>query len=113
MVVSADGDFTRNETRKMGEKIQPLPLGYDKWYETQYTPGNSQFIINCVNYLCADEGLISLRMREMKTRTLNMTKVRSDKTMWICINSIIPVLIVLLIGFTMIVARKVKYSNKK
>lgn len=113
MIVISDGDFVRNETKRMGDKVQPYPLGYDKYYDAQYTPGNTQFIINCVNYLCADEGLISLRMRELKSRTLNATKVRSEKLMWICINSIAPVLIVLLIGLTMIVLRKIKYSKKE
>ncbi len=113
MIVISDGDFIRNETKKMGEKVQPYPLGYDKYYDAQYTPGNTQFIINCVNYLCADDGLISLRMREVKSRTLDMTKVKTDKLTWICINSILPVIIVLLIGFTLIVLRKVKYSKKE
>lgn len=112
MVVISDGDFVRNEIKKMGDKVQPYPLGYDKYYDAQFTPGNTQFIINCVNYLCADDGLISLRMREMKSRTLNMTKVRADKLMWICVNSIVPVLVVLLVGITLIVMRKVKYSKK-
>ena len=113
MIVISDGDFIRNEIKRMGDKVQPYPLGYDKYYDAQYTPGNTQFIINCVNYLCADEGLISLRMRELKSRTLNATKVRAEKIMWICINSIAPVLIVLLIGFAMIVMRKIKYSKKE
>lgn len=113
MIVVSDGDFIRNEIKRMGDKVQPYPLGYDKYYDAQYTPGNTQFIINCVNYLCADEGLISLRMRELKSRTLNATKVREEKAMWICINIIVPILIVLLIGFTMIVMRKVKYSKKE
>ena len=113
MIVVSDGDFIRNEIKRMGDKVQPYPLGYDKYYDAQYTPGNTQFIINCVNYLCADEGLISLRMRELKSRTLNATKVREEKAMWICVNIIVPILIVLLIGFTMIVMRKVKYSKKE
>ena len=113
MIVVSDGDFIRNEIKRMGDKVQPYPLGYDKYYDAQYTPGNTQFIINCVNYLCADEGLISLRMREPKSRTLNATKVREEKAMWICVNIIVPILIVLLIGFTMIVMRKVKYSKKE
>ena len=112
MIVISDGDFIRNEIKRMGDKVQPYPLGYDKYYDAQYTPGNTQFIVNCVNYLCADEGLISLRMREIKSRPLNTTKVKEEKVMWTCINVIVPIIVVLLIGFTMIVMRKVKYSKK-
>lgn len=111
MIVVSDGDFIRNEIKRMGNKTQHYPLGYDKYYDAQYTAGNTQFIINCVNYLCADDGLISLRMREIKSRNLNMTKVKNEKTSWTCVNSIIPIIIILLIGITLIILRRAKYSN--
>ena len=112
MIVVSDGDFIRNEIKRMGDKIQPYPLGYDKYYDAQYTPGNTQFILNCVNYLCADEGLISLRMREKSTRMLDTNKIKTEKTFWICINLIVPIIIVLIIGFTIIMIRKIRYSKK-
>ena len=112
MIVISDGDFVRNEVKRYGDKIQPYPLGSDKYFETQFTPGNTQFILNCVNYLCADEDLISLRRVE-KIRLLKAEEVKQDKIKWICINTIIPILLVLCIGLTMIILRRVKYSNKQ
>lgn len=111
MIVISDGDFIRNEVKQMGEKTQPYPLGYDKYFTEQFTPGNTQFFVNCVNYLCADEDLISLRMRDIKVRTLNSTKVQQKMLMWVYINSFIPVLIILLIGMLVVVFRKVKYDR--
>jgi ABC-2 type transport system permease protein len=112
MIVISDGDFIRNEVKEMGEKMQPYPLGYDKYFSEQFTPGNTQFFVNCVNYLCADEDLISLRMREIKVRTLNTTKVQQKMVMWVYINSLIPVVIILIIGMLVVVFRKVKYDRR-
>ncbi|MDD2634365.1 MAG: gliding motility-associated ABC transporter substrate-binding protein GldG [Bacteroidales bacterium] len=111
MIVIADGDFIRNEVKTMGDKKQPYPLGYDKYFPEQFTPGNTQFIVNCVNYLCADEDLISLRMREIKLRTLDNSKVKQKMLMWVYINSFIPVLIILIIGLLVVAFRKLKYDR--
>ncbi len=111
MIVISDGDFIRNEVRDLGDNIQPYPLGYDKYFTEQFTPGNTQFIVNCVNYLCADEDLISLRMREINVRTLNSTKLKQKMLMWVYINSFIPVLIILIIGMLVVLFRKFKYDR--
>lgn len=111
MIVISDGDFIRNEVRKIGEKKQPYPLGFDKYYQEQYTPGNTQFFVNCVNYLCADENLISLRMREVKIRNLDKTKLKQQKITWIYINSFIPILIIIALGLTLLFLRKIKYNR--
>jgi len=112
MIVISDGDFIRNEVRKIGDKVQPYPLGYDKYYTEQFTPGNTQFIVNCVNYLCADEDLISLRMREIKVRQLNESLVKQKMFLWVYINSFIPVLIIVLIGLLVLFFRRIKYDRK-
>jgi len=112
MIVIYDGDFIRNEVRDLGDNMQPYPLGYDKYFTEQFTPGNTQFIVNCVNYLCADEDLISLRMREIKVRTLDSTKLKQKMLMWVYVNSFIPVLIILVIGMLVVLFRKFKYDRK-
>lgn len=112
MVVISDGDFIRNEVRTMGDKQQPYPLGFDKYYTEQFTPGNTQFIVNCVNYMCADEDLISLRMREIKIRQLNASEVKQKMFLWVYINSFIPVLIIVVIGLLVVLFRRIKYSRK-
>jgi len=111
MIVISDGDFIRNEVKTMGDKKEPYPLGYDKYFPEQFTPGNTQFFVNCVNYLCADEDLISLRMREIKVRTLDNTKVKQNMLMWVYINSFIPVLIIVIIGLLVVAFRKLKYDR--
>jgi ABC-2 type transport system permease protein len=113
MIVISDGDFIRNEIRTLGAKQQPYPLGYDKYYpEIQSYQGNTQFFMNCINYLCADDSFISLRMREIKLRTLNPTLVKQKMTFWMYMNSIIPVLIIIAFGLAVIIFRKIKYKKR-
>ncbi len=113
MIVISDGDFIRNEVSRKGERSQPHPLGWDKYYDEQYTPGNVQFILNCINYLCADDKLISLRMREQSMRILNSTKVKQTFITWMWVNSVIPVIIILIIGLMIVFFRKIKYQKRE
>lgn len=111
MIVVSDGDFIRNEVKIIGEKKQPYPLGYDKYYQEQYTPGNTQFLINCINYLCADNNFISLRMREIKIRTLNSTLLKKERGYWTYLNSILPIVIIVIFGLSVNYFRKLKYKK--
>ncbi|MDL2262914.1 gliding motility-associated ABC transporter substrate-binding protein GldG [Bacteroidales bacterium OttesenSCG-928-I21] len=113
MIVISDGDFIRNEVRTLGTKIQSYSLGEDKYYPNQQSyQGNKQFFMNCVNYLCADDNFISLRMREIKTRTINSTLLKQKRIFWTYMNSIVPILLILLLGLTVIFARKLKYKKR-
>ncbi len=111
MIVISDGDFIRNEIRQKGDEKQPGYLGEDRFYPQQYTPGNVQFILNCINYLCADDKLISLRMREQTIRLLDREKVRDQSTRWTWINSVVPVLIILVIGSIIVMLKRLKYKK--
>lgn len=113
MIVISDGDLIRNEVRTIGEKQQPYPLGYDKYYpEQQFYKGNTQFFVNCINYLCNEEELISLRMRELKVRKLNTEVLDQKMFLWVYVNSFIPVLIIIMIGLLVVGFRKIKYNRK-
>ena len=68
MIVIADGDIIRNEVRRSGAVETPLALGQDKYTDEMY--GNRDFIVNCLNYLVDDNGIMELRSRELKLRLL-------------------------------------------
>jgi ABC-2 type transport system permease protein len=110
MIIISDGDFIRNEVRVMGNKQQPYPLGADKYYPEQFTPGNTQFFVNCVNYLCADDDFISLRMREVKIRKLNKAELKNNKNKWLYLNTILPILFIIIIGGIILFFRKLRYN---
>lgn len=112
IIVISDGDFIRNEYIVKGEKIQHLPLGMDKYYgNKQETPGNTQFITNCVNYLCEDGRFISLRMRDIKMRLLDSNKIEKNRIVLTVFCSVVPILFVLLFGSIIIVLRYYRYKK--
>ena len=108
MIVVADGDLIRNQIDIRTRR--PLPLGYDQY--TQNTYVNKEFIENAVSYLVDGEGLIDIRSRELKVRLLDPTKVNKERVKWQIVNTLVPILLVVALGFVMAALRKVKYSKK-
>jgi ABC-2 type transport system permease protein len=109
MIVVADADIIRNEVRRSGLQETPVPLGQDKY--TMETFGNRDFIINCLNYLVDDKGILDLRSRELKLRLLNTVKVKAEKLKWQLINIAGPVLIVLMAGLMYSYFRRKRYAG--
>lgn len=105
----ADGDIIRNPYDR--KRNRPYPAGYDIYTGKMFD--NTQFIINCINYLCADDDLLQLRAKNFKIGSLNMEKVRNLKTRMAILNIGIPLLLIIIMGITMITARKFKFSRHK
>ncbi|GAB4290382.1 MAG: gliding motility-associated ABC transporter substrate-binding protein GldG [Marinilabiliales bacterium] len=112
MIVVADGDIIKNPVRKVNGQLVPLPLGTDKWFPRDfYYGGNLDFILNAVNYLCDDEGIMSVRSRQLKLRLLDRAKLNEEKTFWQFINMVFPVLLIIIAGIIISVIRKKKYTT--
>lgn len=106
MIFVSDGDVIKNQLDK---NYQPLELGYDKWTNTYY--GNKEFILNSVNYLLDDSGLINIRSKEVNLPLLDKEKVYQNYSLaqWITIG--VPILIVLFFGVVFLYLRKRIYGN--
>ena len=104
----SDGDIIRNPFDS--KRNQPYPAGYDIY--TRQTFDNTEFIVNCVNYLCADDDLLLLRAKNFKIGSLNSEKVRNHKGLLAALNIGIPLLLIALMGTLLIVMRKVRFSKK-
>ena len=89
--------------------LEPLPLGYDR--HTGQTFGNRDFIMNCINYLCDDTGLMSVRSRELRLRALDVTKARANLIGWQLINIAGPVLLIIGFGIVQSTLRRRRYSR--
>jgi len=109
MIVIADADIIRNEVRKVELKETPFPLGQDKY--TGEIFGNRDFLINCLNYLVDDNGIMELRSRELKLRLLNSTKIKAGKLKWQLFNTAGPILIVVLAGLIYSYLRRRNYTR--
>lgn len=107
MIVVADGDVARNEyQRSTGQVYQ---LGFDR--NTQQNFANKKFLLNCVNYLLDDEGMLQLRSREVKLRLLDKSKVVDQRTYWQIMNVAAPLLLVILFAVAQFYIRKRKYAS--
>ena len=109
LIVIADADIIRNEVKRTGVEETPLPLGQDKYTGQMF--GNRDFLINCLNYLVDDHGIMELRSRELKLRLLNKMKVKAEKTEWQIINVLGPVLLVIMAGFIYGYFRRRNYTK--
>jgi ABC-2 type transport system permease protein len=109
MIVVADGDVARNDFQKSTGEI--FPLGYDKY--TKQTFANQTFLVNCVNYLLDDEGMLQLRSREVKLRLLDKKKINLHRTKWQVINVLLPFLVIICFAAIQFYVRKRKYAFKE
>jgi ABC-2 type transport system permease protein len=109
--VAGDGDMIRNDVEATAKGNIPMTLGYDK--DTKQTFGNKEFILNVVNYMTDDQGLIALRSREFKLRLLDKTKIRTSEMQfkWKMINTVLPVVLIVVFGLLFTYFRKRKYSK--
>jgi len=109
MIVFADGDIIRNQMQLSQGNYLPLPLGYDKYTRQQF--GNKELILNVMNYLTDGSGLISIRSKELSLRLLDRTKIENERTWWQILNTVVPIVLVLIFGITLGVLRKRKYAG--
>ena len=109
MIVLSDGDIIRNLFQRNGDKMEALPLGYDRY--TKQTFGNKELILNCVNYLCDMQGLMEARSKEFKLRLLDRPQVLEHRLKWQVINLLIPILLVILFGLGYNFYRKNKFAK--
>jgi ABC-2 type transport system permease protein len=104
MIVIGDGDVIANQY----EDSSAYPLGYYKY--TKQTFANKDFLVNCVEYLTDDKGILETRNKEIKLRLLNNVAIEESKTMWQIINVAVPVIVVVLFGLLFGFLRKRKYA---
>lgn len=106
IIVVADGDVVRNQ---LDQNYQPLELGYDKWTNKLY--GNKEFVLNSINYLVDDSGLLNLRSKEIKLALLDKERVFQDYSKIQLLLVVLPVAVILLFGVIFTYFRKKKYTK--
>ncbi len=107
MIVVSDGDIIKNQLDK---DYQPLELGFDKWTNKVY--GNKEFLINSLNYLLDDTGLIDIRSKQVQIPLLDQEKVYQNYTSSQIITVGVPLLILVVFGGLFTILRKRKYGRK-
>ena len=106
MIVISDGDLIRNQLDK---NFQPVELGYDQRSGNLYD--NKDFLMNCVNYLLDDTGLINIRSKELDLPLLDKEKVYERYTATQILTIGLPLLILGVFGAAFTFFRKKKYGE--
>ncbi len=105
MIVISDGDVIKNQL----ENGVPLELGFDKWTNNLY--GNKEFLMNCVNYLLDDTGLINIRSKDVDLPLLDKERVYQNYTWAQMVTVGLPIGILIIFGFVFTYLRKRMYSR--
>lgn len=108
MLVVADGDIIRNNMKQTPQGVVSLPLGFDRY--SQQTFGNKDFVMNALHYITGNEELIRLRSREIALRLLDKAKIKENRKLWIMVNTVMPVVLVIVSGLIYHHMRKQKYT---
>ena len=104
MIVLADGDVGKNQILKG----KPTDLARDKWTNEQF--GNKDFLLNAVDYLLDDAGLMQLRNKTLKINILDKQKAFKERIFWQFLNIGLPLILLFSFGFIFNYLRKRKYS---
>ncbi len=105
MIVIADGDIIRNPVSSSGKFF---PTGYDKI--SQYTFANKKFLLNCIDYLIDNNGLIEIRAKERTLRLLDPEKAKSEKEYWQWYSMILPIFSIFIFGLVNYFIRRKRYN---
>ena len=74
-----------------------VPLGANQF--DGYLYANKKFLMNCIDYLQNDKGIIQARSKDIKLRLLDEVRATSEKTYWQIFNIGLPLLGLAIFGF--------------
>jgi len=108
MIVVADGDVIRNNVRQSTGEV--YPLGFDRFTNQMY--GNKTFLLNAVDYLLDETGLINVRSKQITLRMLDQKKIKAEKLRWQLLNTALPILLIISFGLVQTYWRRRKYAKR-
>lgn len=94
IIVCSDGDIPTNDFDP--KHNTPLPLGFDKFSGNTFA--NKDFVLNAIDYLLDENGVISARNKEIKLRPLDKYALQNEREYWQAINLVIPLVLLAAFG---------------
>ncbi len=86
-------------------------MGYDPFMRRKFA--NKDLVMNAINYVLDEEGLLNVRLKEIKLRPLDKYRIEAQKKTIQTRNIVIPVVVIILLGILKAFWRKRKYANFK
>lgn len=109
-MVFSDVDFMKNSVSLRDNKSRPI--GFNVWEQRVYD-GNKDFILNAVEYMLDDSGVLDSRSKQVKLRLLDAVKTKKERKKWQFINIVAPLLFLALFGIGFNYFRRRRYSKSK
>lgn len=109
MIVVSDGDVIKNIIDPVNKAYQPLGLNPFE----NYIFANKEFIVNAIEYLIDENGVIQSRGKEVKLRLLNTVKAQDEKTKWQLLNIGLPIALLVAFGLIFNWLRNRKYTSDR
>lgn len=106
MLVVSDGDIAKNDYDPNTGNIRTL--GFDK--VSGHTFANKDFLINAIEYMIDDNGIIQAKNREVKLNLLDCNRAKTEKTKWQFVNILFPLLFLAGFGFLYYYIRKRRFT---
>lgn len=109
ILICSDGDMIRNEfSLKDGT---PMELGLSPYSQMKFA--NKEFVMNAVDYMLNDRGVIVSKNKSIAIRPLDKVKVANEKLKWQLINLVLPIVLLVVYGVLRAYWRKKKYASFK
>jgi gliding-associated putative ABC transporter substrate-binding component GldG len=105
MVVISDGDLVLNP---VNEQEGPLAMGMNGY--TRQPFANRDFISNVLFYLTGGEDVIAARSKIFRLRLIDKEKIENEKLFWQGLNTVLPLLLLLIFYFINSFYRQKKYA---
>ncbi len=108
MLVVSDGDIAYNFIVNREAKTT-TPLGFNRYEQRMYA--NKDFLLNSIEYLLDEVGVMEARGKEVKLRLLDQVRAMREQSYWQLFNILLPLLFLTLFGLTYHYVRKRKYAR--
>ncbi len=108
MLVISDAEFIKNQVNVNNGSINPI--GFNKW-ERKIYKGNKELILNSIEYMLDENGILSSRAKEYKLRLLDEVQTTENKFYWQSLNIVFPMAVLAVFGVVFYFFRRRKYAK--
>jgi len=105
VLVTGDGDWVLNGMGRNG----PLAMGTNPY--TQYQFANRDFLLNTLDYMTDESGIMEARSRDFVLRLLDAKKLEKEAAIWRWLNIGGPLVLMLLTAFVVFIWRKKRFAS--